>query len=116
MENPGALAGATGADQHGEEVSFKTEHYRNRAKAATALCHAIADCDPDDAAQIMAAALSDLSAGMPIAPLFGVMEQAAFWADLATPPELDAYALAGTNRMAPARRAAFLAYLGGAVQ
>ena len=48
---------------------------------------------------------------MPIAPLNGVMEQAEFWADLATPRELDAYALACTTRMAPARRAAFLTYV-----
>ena len=110
-ENPGALGGATGAEQL--EMVYTSEEYRNRAVAATALCHAIADCDPEDAALIMAAALADLAAGMPIAPLIGAMDEAAFWADLATPSELDAYALACTNRMAPTRRTAFLAYVGG---
>ena len=107
---PGAAATATGSISFEQ---FTTKEYRNRAEAATALCYAIANCDPEDAAQIMTSVLIELSAGMPIAELHGVMEQAAFWADLATPPELDAYALACTNRMAPARRAAFVAYVGG---
>lgn len=104
-ENPGALSGTTGADSFGH---YKTEQYRQRAMAATALCHAIGECHPHDAAYVMQAAFPDLAAGMPIAPLNGVMEQAEFWADLATPRELDAYAFACTTRMAPARRAAFL--------
>ena len=110
-ESPGALAGATGADQL--TTSFKTKVYRKRAEAATALCHAIADCDPRDACEIMRAALGDLSIGTPVPPLDSVMAEASFWADMATPHEWDAYALACVNRMAPKRKAAFLAYAGG---
>ena len=111
VENPGALAGATGAICI--EQVFKTKHYRNRAEAATALCHAIAECDPDDASQIMAVALADLSAGQPVAPLFSFMDQAAFWADFALVPELKAYALACYSRLPAKDQAAFLAYIGG---
>ncbi len=57
-ENPGALAGATGADLH--TITFVSTEYRKRAEAATDLCHAIADCDPEDAIVILDAALTDL--------------------------------------------------------
>lgn len=50
-------------------------------------------------------------AGMPQAPLFNHMDQAAFWADMAEPVELDAYCLASFNRMHPARQSAFLAFV-----
>ena len=108
--NPGALAGATGADS--KSNIFKTEEYRNRAIMATALCHAIADCDPRDACQIMAAALDDLSAGMPGAPLFSYMDQAAWWSDLASEPELKAYLLACWTRLSPRVQDDFLAFIG----
>ena len=48
---------------------------------------------------------------MPQAPLFNHMDQAAFWADMAEPDELDAYCLASFNRMHPARQSAFLAFV-----
>ena len=54
-----------------------------------------------------------MTAGAPIPPLVGIMDQASFWADFAAPAELDAYAVACVNRMAPRRKAAFLAYVGG---
>ena len=92
---------------------FKTDHYRERAAAATALCHAIAECDPADACEIMAAALADLSAGMPMAPLFGHMDQATFWASMATRPERKAYALAAFLSLSASDRAGFLAYVQG---
>ena len=111
-ENPGALAGATG-DQN-KAASFKREHYRNRAGAATALCHAIAECDPADACEIMEAAYGSLRAGMPIAPFDGIMEEAAFWADFATRQELKAYCLACYRSMSASDQAAFLAYVRGA--
>lgn len=50
-------------------------------------------------------------AGSPIAPLYCHMDQAAFWADLATPSELDAYCLASFQGMAPARQQEFLSYV-----
>ena len=112
METPGALAGATGAMSN--ELAFKTKHYRQRAKSATALCYAIADCDPADACEIMAAAHADLSIGMPIAPLLSVMDEASSLADMATFDELKAYALACYTRLRPADQLAFLAYVGRA--
>ena len=39
---------------------FNSTEVRRRADAATSLCFAIADCDPEDAIVIMAAALTDL--------------------------------------------------------
>ena len=110
-ETPVALAGATGANDFAK--LFKSEEYLNRAEAATGLCHAIAACNPFDACEIMAAALDDLSAGMPVAPLFSFMDQAAFWADFSPVPELKAYLLACYNRLPRADQLAFLAYVRG---
>ena len=92
---------------------FKTEFYRKRAEAASDLCDAIADCDPSDACEIMAAALADLSARMPMAPLFGYMDQATFWASRATPPERKAYVLATFLSLPASDRANFLGYVQG---
>ncbi len=50
-------------------------------------------------------------AGAPIAPLLGHMDEAAFWADMVEPEELDAYCLASFNRMSPSRQDAFLDYV-----
>ena len=109
---PGALAGATVANKTGPV--FQNQSFRMRAEAATSLCLAIGNCHPSDACEIMAAALVDLSAGMPIAPLYSPMEAAAFWADLATRAELKAYALACFTRLSKADQAAFLRYVGAA--
>jgi len=113
-ENPGALAGATGADDI--EQAFKTQEYRSRAIAATALGHAIANCHPEDACALMEAALDDLRAGMPIAPFGGIMDQARFWADMATRNERKAYTLACFDRLSAADQSAFLAHVGGRMQ
>lgn len=110
-ENPGALAGATGAKQIDRVI--KTEHYRKRADAATALCHAIAECDPADACEVMAVAYGDLRAGMPIAPLEGLMSEARIWAEFATRDELKAYCAATFAAMPARDQAAFLGYAQG---
>lgn len=52
-------------------------------------------------------------AGQPQAPLFGFMDQAAFWADMADPEELEAYCLASFNAMPRGRQAAFLDHVQG---
>lgn len=52
-------------------------------------------------------------AGTPQAPLFGVMDQAAFWADMAEPEELDANCLACFEAMSRDRQVAFLEYVLG---
>ena len=80
-------------------------------QTATALCHAILACDPTDARQIMAVAYADLSIGMPIAPLTSLMDEADFWADLATVAELKAYCLACFTRLPASDQSAFLAYV-----
>ena len=71
MENPEALAGATGADPIG--------------------AHASAECHPQHACDIRSSALSDL----------------------ASVPELRAYALACYTRMPPKAQAAFLNHVRG---
>lgn len=45
-ENPGALAGATGADLHSSVVA--DEDSLKRIEAARALAAAVSDCDPRD--------------------------------------------------------------------
>lgn len=49
--------------------------------------------------------------GAPIPAFDSVMAEASFWADMADPIELDAYALASFNRMAPHRQSAFLEFI-----
>ena len=64
--------------------------------------------------QVVAVAETVLPDGTsaPIAPLFNHMDEAAFWADMAEPEELVAYAVAIYNAMAPPKRRAFLDYAG----
>lgn len=108
-ENPGASGNATGADNN--DLAITSEEYRLRAEHARTLCYAISNCDPRDACWIMAAALDDLSAGMPGAPLFSFMHEANWWADWASEPELKAYLWACWQRLSPAARASFLRYI-----
>ncbi|PRX37916.1 hypothetical protein SAMN05216257_105115 [Meinhardsimonia xiamenensis] len=82
-----------------------------RERAALAFA-ALAALDREDAIFTAEAALCT-GAGQPIPPLLGFMDEAAFWADMAEPDELDAYALACVQAMAPSRRAAFLEYMKG---
>ncbi len=67
--------------------------------------------EPEDAEQAFCAAHS--KAGLPISYLFSVMDEAVFWADLATPEERDAYCLACFRRMRPERQTAFLEFVQG---
>ena len=108
-KNPGASGNATGANS--TDLAIVSEEYRLRAAHATTLCYAISNCDPRDACHIMAAALDDLSAGMPGAPLFSFMDAANWWADLASEPELKAYLLACWTRLSPKAQTAFLRYI-----
>lgn len=62
--------------------------------------------------QTARAALSD-GAGHPSPPLFSFMNQAAGWADMAAPEELDAYCLASFQVMSKSRQAAFLEFAQG---
>ena len=114
-ENPGERAGSTWAKGIGQ-VTVETDYLKDRA-TATALCHAILDCDPDDARKIMLVAFERLALpapyGMPVAPFLGAMDEADFWADMATLTELKAYCLACFTRMPAKAQVAFLGYVGG---
>lgn len=71
---------------------------RARSDGAVDLCLAISLCDRSVAVQILSAALEDLLAGGPDPePLWleGVRRNADWWADMATPQELEAYTAAG---------------------
>lgn len=80
---------------------LKTEVTRLRWEWAESLCYAIAQCHPDDAAQIMASALDDIGAGNPRMrdPFGDLRADAAFWADCAHPMELEAYFAAALQRL-----------------
>ncbi len=68
-------------------------------------------CEEDHAQNIAGHVLSGSVA--PVAPFLSPMDEAAFWADLATPDELDAYCLASFNRMSGRRQADFLGFVQG---
>lgn len=110
-ENPGALAGATGAKTL--TTNFASTYYRMRAESATTLCLSIANCHPQDACQIMDAAVDDLRKGQPGPAMFSIMTEANEWAAWATRAEIKAYALACFNRLSQTERMALVAYTGG---
>jgi len=135
-ENPGALAGATGADRQTKAASLRPEHSTNTAADANAPYHdaaiyirtlcraasprwraaiawgALRELDPDDAAMVAAHFLPNDGAGPPIPAFAGEMAEASFWASMASPRELDAYCVATFTRMPAPRQSAFLAYVG----
>jgi|GEM_PF-5366933 len=66
---------------------------------------------PDDLARDVIESDAELrGAGPPIPAFIGVMAEASFWADMASPAELGVYCLATFNRMLPHRQATFLAF------
>jgi hypothetical protein len=80
---------------------FQTPETRMRAESAAALCAAIGECHPDDAVQVLAAALDDLGAGDPPMrdPFGNLRADASFWADCAHPVELEAYFASALHRL-----------------
>lgn len=63
-----------------------------RLYRAECLALSIADCEPQDALQVMSAAMDDLSVGRPQYAAFGdIRADAAHWADFASPAELECY-------------------------
>lgn len=108
-ENPGALAGATGAEFEGSEC---LESYKVRHGLATLLCRTINACHPRDAVPIMVAALGEIGAGMPPPTLRKPMVEAREWAKDATVYELRAYAAACVEEMPAEDLANFLAFVG----
>jgi thiamine pyrophosphate-dependent acetolactate synthase large subunit-like protein len=67
---------------------------------AESLCYALSQCHPDDAVQIMTAALQDMLAGGPQPSLGTLAEDVDWWTIAAPDPELQAYTEAGIKRMA----------------
>ncbi|MCK0101189.1 hypothetical protein [Pseudohalocynthiibacter sp. F2068] len=65
--------------------------------------------DREDAQDVAEAALS--GAGMPQAAFITNIDQAAFWADMASPSERKAYCLASYNRMPECDQSAFLEHI-----
>lgn len=68
-------------------------------RAAARLMAAIAGCHPQDRPAPLAAALETLAAGPPGIPFLDLREEAADWAALATPQELEAYLSACGDRL-----------------
>ncbi len=66
----------------------------------------------DIAVQVAEAALLR-GAGQPVAPLLNHMDEAAFWADMAEPEEVEAYCLASFKAMPSYRQSAFLDFVQG---
>lgn len=67
---------------------------------------------PETAADVANAVLPG-PISSPIAPLLNYMDEAAFWADMASQEERDAYMLACYNRSPALRQAAFLEFVKG---
>lgn len=76
-----------------------------------ALAYAALRSLEDDQIGAVFEAVTPQGAGQPQAAFLGVMDQASFWADLATQDERDAYMLASFNRSSASRQAAFLDYV-----
>lgn len=88
------------ADAAKPHVTLQPEDHRMRAELAAQLAEAIAEAHPDDACQIMTAALTDLSAGLPPAhPFVSAEEDAAWWVSEAAPAQLAAVLAAVLKRL-----------------
>ena len=93
------------------EAKGQDEKSLDKVRAALAFM-GLKALDRGDAMMTAEAALC-AGAGQPHAPLFGFMDQAAFWADMVDPEELEAYCLASFNAMPRGRQAAFLDHVQG---
>lgn len=109
-ENPGALAGATGAERHSEwEHVLDTA---NRLNAQDRFCRAVAELPAEDRAEVLDAALRFFEAGEPSPhAITTLMEDASAWARWASPRERKAYALAAFNSLRPSDQRAFLVHV-----
>ncbi|SEM61469.1 hypothetical protein SAMN04488103_101632 [Gemmobacter aquatilis] len=94
MENPGALAGATGAaglTKQPDKVDDLAAEYRLRHDWAITLTYAVENAHPDDALSICCGVVERLRRGAPLPPLLDIEHEASWWASMATPFELLAY-------------------------
>ncbi len=83
----------------------------SRSERGSLAYAALASLEPIEAELV--ARIATRGAGMPCAPFLGVMDEASFWAELATVQERKAYALACFTQLSPQDRAAFLAHVKG---
>lgn len=73
------------------------QYYQMKREAAAM---ALTDLDPQDAAQICVAVLDEAAAGMPgFDPWGDIRADAAFWADVAHPAELEIYAAVAMQKL-----------------
>lgn len=86
------------------------ESLEQNERAAQAFA-SLLNLDPETAEAVAISAVEHLRAGPPLPTFLSVMDDAQFWADLASPSELDAYCLASFNRMGPVRQAQFLEHV-----
>ena len=102
-ENPGALAGATGAnDTNGQSdrIAGLAAEYRWRKECAITLTYALSNAHPADALAICCDVVEQHRAGTPLPPLLEIEDEAKWWASMATPFELLAYAQACLDQLA----------------
>ncbi len=79
---------------------------RERAALAFAVLRSMA---PEHGIAAAQAALAD-GAGAPLAPLFDVADEAMFWASIASPEDINAYAVATFKAMSRSKRRDFIDY------
>lgn len=107
-ENPGALAGATGADF--EDWFSWFDHNVKRGHDARKLIAAVLDCEPADRLLFIELIAEVLGAGSPIPPFGSVMAEANLWAREASRAELKAYCAASYMHLPPADRQKFRSF------
>lgn len=103
IENPGALAGATGVDDQTEQLRKIDDlgaEYRWRYQCAISLTYALENAHPEDALTICCAALDQLRIGTPLPPLLEIEDEARWWASAASRFELLAYMQACLDQLA----------------
>lgn len=85
-------------------------HYVPPSPAESALRSAISACPRNIACDILLEALSRLSI-RPVAPLFGLLDEARTWAAVSTVQERKAYCLACFDALPHPEQLAFIAYV-----
>ncbi|MFV0302053.1 MAG: hypothetical protein ACK5IP_14475 [Paracoccus sp. (in: a-proteobacteria)] len=111
-ENPGALAGATGADVR--SYLERLDNTLNRVDATSAFSYAVAELHPEDRIPVLEAAFDFLRPGTPLPAFNSLMAEAYWWADRASRAERKAYAFACYQRMSEADQRSFIAHVTGA--
>lgn len=102
------LKSGTAGAWHGLVTVLSTRLSKQELKAlALVVLEAL---DRDDASQVAEAVLYG-GAGQPQPPLFSYMDQAAFWAEMAEPEEIEAYLIVTYGAMPRSRQVDFLNYV-----